>query len=76
MIGTFTPAARGALHEVVVERVIEEQLRDQEVHAGGDLLGQVFQILLGADGVDVRLREARGADRKRVVGGDQLDQFA
>ena len=45
-------------------------------HAGGDLLDEMFQVVLGADRMDVRLGEAGAADRKRVVGGDQLDQFA
>ena len=54
----------------------KNRLCDQELHAGGHLLGEVFQVLLGADCVDVRLGEAGAADRKRVVGGDQFHQFA
>ncbi len=36
----------------------------------------MFQVLFGADCVDVRLGEAGAADRKGVVGGDQFHQFA
>ena len=52
----------GALDEVEVERVVEEELGDEEADAGVDLLLEVAQVVLGRGGVDVGLREARRAD--------------
>ena len=64
-------------HEVVVEGVVEEQLRDQEARARVDLLLEVAQVRLGRLGVDVDLGEARRADRELgVLVADQLDQLA
>src|ERR1044071_601214 len=61
--------------EVPVQRVVEEQLRDQEARAGVDLLLAVAQVALRRLRVDVDLGEAGGADREVVVGTDQLDQL-
>ena len=62
--------------ELPVDRVVEEQLRDQEARAGVDLLLAVAQVALRRLGVDVHLGEAGGADREVVLVADQLDQLA
>jgi len=67
----------GAGDEVVVERVVEEELGDEEADARVDLLLEVAQVVLGRGGVDVSLREARRADREAgVVAADELDELA
>ena len=66
-IGTSMPMSRARRDEVEVQRVVEEQLRDQELRARVDLLLEVVEVVLGARGVDVRLGEARRADREGVV---------
>jgi len=70
------PGGAGAGDEVEVHGVVEEQLRDQEIDAGAHLLGEVFEVGLGARRMDMGLGEARGANRERVVAGDQLDELA
>ena len=70
------PASRARAHEVVVELVVEEQLRDQEPRARVDLLAGVAQVASARLGGEVDLGEARGADGEVVVGADQLDQLA
>ena len=70
------PNRPGPLDELEVALVVEEHLRDQEVHARLHLLRQVFEVLLGAARVDVRLREAGRRDHERVVIADQRDQLA
>jgi len=65
----------GPAEEVEVAAVVEEQLGDQEIDTGSDLLGEMPQIVLRAARMDVRLGEAGGADRERVAGGDQLDEL-
>ena len=67
MIGTSMPIAARALDEVEVDGVVEEQLGDEELRARVDLVLEVAQVVLGRGRVDVRLGEARAADREVVV---------
>src|SRR5580704_465890 len=69
------PCGARAREEVEVEGGVEEQLGDQEVRPRAHLLGEVREIVLGTDGVDVRLWEARRPDCEWVVGSDQRHQF-
>src|SRR5262249_4163842 len=70
----------GPLDKVEVESVIEEELGDDEIQAGVDLLLEVSKILVGRGRLDVPLGVACSADAKRVIlvtdQGDELGSVA